>query len=138
MSLVSAAIRRQPLVLIVDDNQDSRDLYAEWLVQSGFRVAHARSGQEALSQASELLPDVITVDIALPGGMDGYELCERLKADARTRSIPLIAVTGWAMESSVTRASQVGCASVLIKPCTPDVLHAEIQRWLNGPAGVEQ
>jgi two-component system cell cycle response regulator DivK len=107
-------------------------MYAEWLVHSGFRVAHARNSEEALTKAQELLPDVITTDIALRGsGIDGCELCEQLKKHDRTQAIPVIAVTAWAMAPDVIRAWQAGCAAVLTKPCSPATLLAEILRLLN-------
>jgi two-component system, cell cycle response regulator DivK len=137
--LPSSAARPQPLVLIVEDDRDSREMYAEWLVHSGFRVAQARSGEEAFTKAHELQPDLITADIGLRGGgMDGCQFCERLKEDALTRAIPVVAVTAWATAPSVTRAWQVGCAAVLVKPCLPDILLAEIQRLLNLPPSIEQ
>lgn len=128
---LAVSVQPQPLVLVVEDDQDSREMYAEWLVYSGFRVVQARCGEEALAKAHELLPDLITADFTLHGGgMDGYELCERLREDARTRAIPVLAVTASAMDSHVMRAWQVGCAAVLIKPCPPDVLLAAIRRFL--------
>ncbi|HLM46046.1 MAG TPA: response regulator, partial [Myxococcaceae bacterium] len=72
-----------PLVLIVDDYQDAREMYAEYLEFSGFRVAEARNGAEAVEKAFALRPSVILMDLSLPV-MDGWEATRRLKADART------------------------------------------------------
>jgi two-component system cell cycle response regulator DivK len=120
-----------PLVLIVEDDCDTRELYAEWLRYSGFRVAEAVRAEEAMAKAYELVPDLITADMGLRSSdIDGCQLCERLKADARTKAIPVIAVTAWAIASNIGRAHRAGCDSVLIKPCLPDVLLAEIQRLL--------
>jgi len=70
----------QPLILVVDDYQDAREMYAEYLQFSGFRVAEARNGNEAVAQAFQLKPDLILMDLSLPG-MDGWEATRRLKAD---------------------------------------------------------
>src|SRR4051812_7019627 len=82
-----------PLVLVVDDFPDNRDMYMQYLEFCGMRVAEAQNGHEALQQAFELLPDLIVMDLSLPG-LDGWEATRRLKADARTRAIPVIALTG--------------------------------------------
>ncbi|HYM21666.1 MAG TPA: response regulator [Vicinamibacterales bacterium] len=122
------------LVLIVEDDEHTRQMYAEWLNFSGFRVAEARSADEALEKARELRPDAITMDLALPGSVDGCQLTARLKAYARTETIPIIAVTGWAIREEVERARRAGCDSVLIKPCLPETLLAEIHRILKTPS----
>ena len=74
-----------PLILVVDDYQDAREMYAEYLQFSGFRVAEARNGNEAVEQALALKPDLILMDLSLPG-MDGWEATRRLKADETTGS----------------------------------------------------
>lgn len=128
----SAAPRTPPVVLIVENDMDTREMYAEWLAFSGFRVLEARTGEEALARAQEQLSDLITTDLGLRGGaMGGCELCERLKQDARTSAIPVVAVTGWASADSLLRAYGCGCNSVLIKPCLPEVLLTDVRRLLN-------
>src|SRR5690606_19154394 len=82
-----------PLILVVDDYADARDMYCEYLQFSGFRTAEAKTGVEALSQANALLPDLILMDLSLPE-MDGWEATRRLKASAKTRHIPVVALTG--------------------------------------------
>ena len=82
-----------PLILVVDDYEDAREMYAEYLRFCGFRVAEARNGNEALEQAFTLMPDLILMDLSLPG-MDGWEATRQLKADERTRNIPVVALTG--------------------------------------------
>jgi CheY-like chemotaxis protein len=116
--------------LLVENDGDTRDMYAEWLVHSGFRVAEAATVDEGFEKAHRLRPHVIATDIGLSGDGDGCALCERLKADERTRAIPVIAVTAWAIGGHVERARSAGCDSVLIKPCLPEELLAEIQRLL--------
>ena len=119
------------LALLVEDDESSREMYAEWLEFSGFRVAQAASVDEAMEKALRLHPHVITTDTGLHGSSgDGCELCQRLKADDRTRSIPVIAITAWTMGGHIERARAAGCDSVLIKPCLPEDLLAEIHRLL--------
>jgi two-component system cell cycle response regulator DivK len=123
-----------PLVLVVDDFQDNREMYAEFLSFSGYRVAQAASGQEALDQAFSLLPHVIVMDLSLPG-IDGWEATRRLRRDDRTRRIPIIALTGHALAGHVKVAREAGCDAFVTKPCLPDVLLAEIRRLLDGNTG---
>lgn len=119
-----------PLVLVVEDYQDAREMYIEYLKFSGFRVAEARNGVEALEKASELLPDIILMDLALPQ-IDGWEATRRLKQDPKTRRIPVVALTGHALEGHAEGARSAGCDSFVAKPCLPDALVAEIRRMLN-------
>ena len=118
-----------PLILVVDDYQDAREMYAEYLQFSGFRVAEARNGNEALQQAFELTPDLILMDLSLPG-MDGWEATRQLKADARTNKIPVVALTGHALAGASEGAKKAGCDSFVTKPCLPDDLVVEVRRML--------
>jgi CheY-like chemotaxis protein len=122
-----------PLVLIVDDVDHGREICAEYLEFRGFRVATAVDGLEALDKAFELLPDVILMDLSLPG-IDGWEATRRLKGDARTRDIPVVALTAHALASAHDRAKEAGCDSVVTKPCLPKDLEAEVRRQLAGRA----
>jgi two-component system, cell cycle response regulator DivK len=119
-----------PLVLIVEDYEDAREMYAEYLQYAGFRVAEARNGIEALQIAQEQLPDVILMDLALPG-MDGWEATRRLKSDERTRRIPVIAVTGHALSGHSDTARKAGCDAFVSKPCLPDALVLEVRKMLD-------
>jgi len=118
-----------PLVLIVDDYQDAREMYAEYLEFSGFRVAEARNGAEAVEKAFALRPSVILMDLSLPV-MDGWEATRRLKADARTRAIPVVALTGHALDGHSREAQDAGCDAYVTKPCLPDALVLEVRRML--------
>ena len=120
---------RLPLILVVDDYQDAREMYAEYLQFSGFRVAEARNGNEAVEQAFALKPDLILMDLSLPG-MDGWEATRRLKADDRTRHIPIVALTGHALAGASEGAKKAGCDSFVTKPCLPDDLVVEVRRML--------
>jgi CheY-like chemotaxis protein len=119
----------KPLVLVVEDYQDAREMYAAYLQFSGFRVAEATNGIEAIERTLELMPDIILMDLALPR-MDGWEATRRLKMDERTRHIPIVALTGHALAGHAEGARQAGCDSFVTKPCLPDALVAEIQRML--------
>jgi CheY-like chemotaxis protein len=119
-----------PLILVVDDYQDAREMYAEYLQFSGFRVAEARNGNEALEQAFALKPDLILMDLSLPG-MDGWEATRVLKADDRTKNIPVVALTGHALAGASEGAKKAGCDSFVTKPCLPDDLVVEVRRMLN-------
>lgn len=120
---------RRPLVLVVEDYQDAREMYCEYLRFSGFDVIEASNGLEAIERATADLPDIILMDLALPR-MDGWEATRRLKADARTSPIPIVALTGHALPGFSDSAQQAGCDSFVTKPCLPDALVAEIRRML--------
>lgn len=122
-----------PLILLVDDYADNREMYAEYLVFSGLRVAEAQNGHEALEKAADLRPDVIVMDLALPG-VDGWEATRRLKADALTRDIPVIALTGHALAGHSRTALDAGCDAFVTKPCLPERLLQEIRRMLGRPS----
>lgn len=121
--------KQNPLVLVVEDYQDAREMYAAYLQFSGYRVAEATNGLEAIDRANELLPDIILMDLALPK-MDGWEATRRLKLDAKTRHIPIVALTGHALAGHAEGARQAGCDAFVTKPCLPDALVAEIKRML--------
>ena len=124
-----------PLVLVVDDFQDNREMYAEYLADCGFRVIEAKNGKEAIEQAFARSPNVIVMDLSLPV-MDGWEATRRLKADGRTRSIPVIALTGHALQVHSKGALDAGCDAFVAKPCLPDQLVLEINRMLATAAPV--
>jgi two-component system, cell cycle response regulator DivK len=124
-----AARSLPPLVLVVDDFPDNREMYVQYLSFTGYRVAEANDGEEALAKTAGLLPDVVVMDLALPR-LDGWEATRRLKSDPLTRGIPVIALTGHGLPEHVERARQAGCDSFLTKPCTPIDLAAEIRRLL--------
>jgi two-component system, cell cycle response regulator DivK len=123
-----------PMVLVVDDFADNREMYAKFLEFSGFRVAEAANGQEALDQAwGPVRPDLIVMDLSLPG-LDGWEATRRLKKDHRTKEVPVVAVTGHALSGSSDRAKEAGCDGYITKPCLPADLVSEIRRVLaEGP-----
>ena len=126
--------RSEPLVLVVEDYQDAREMYAAYLQFSGFQVAEAGNGIEAIEKTLELLPDIVLMDLALPR-MDGWEATRRLKNDERTRHIPIVALTGHALAGHAEGAREAGCDAFVTKPCLPDALVAEIRRLLDHHRG---
>lgn len=124
--------REHPLVLVVEDYQDAREMYAAYLQFSGFEVAEAANGVDAVAKTRELLPDIVLMDLALPQ-MDGWEATRRLKGDPATRHIPIVALTGHALAGHAEGAKLAGCDAFVTKPCLPDALVAEIRRLLDGP-----
>lgn len=114
-----------PVVLLVDDYEDAREMYAEFLEISGYEVIQAADGEEALAKVAERTPDVVLMDLSLPG-VDGREATRRLKASPATSRIPVVILSGMPQEY----ARVTGADSVLTKPCAPDVLVKEIQRLL--------
>ena len=126
---MSTADVERPLVLVVDDFLDVREMYAEYFAFAGFRVVEASNGTEAVQKALELTPHVILMDLSMPG-MDGWEATRRLKADGRTKDIPVIALTGHALTGFSESAKEAGCDAFVTKPCLPDALVGEVRRVL--------
>jgi CheY-like chemotaxis protein len=118
-----------PTVLIVEDDPETRHFYRSVFEGDGFRIEQAHNGLQALEKAIDACPDLILTDIAVPG-IDGIELCRRLRADERTRAIPVLAVTGYEDRHYPDRAMGAGANDVLIKPCVPDVLVSTARRLL--------
>jgi two-component system, cell cycle response regulator DivK len=125
---------QRPLVLVVDDYQDAREMYAEYLSFSGFRVVEASTGTEAVEKAFALRPDVILMDLSLPG-MDGWAATRELKRDERTKRIPVVALTGHALAGASEGARLAGCDAFVTKPCLPDELVLEVRRMLGHSDG---
>jgi CheY-like chemotaxis protein len=125
-----ARISPRRLVLVIDDLADTRELYALVLELEGYVVAQARDGQDGLQQARDVAPDIIITDLTMPI-MDGWETIRRLRADPRTRHIPIIACSG-----RDTRRRVDGAAPDVFfaKPCPLDVLVAEVRRLLQRAA----
>lgn len=118
-----------PMVLVVDDYEDAREMYSEYLQFAGFRTCEAKTGLEALVQAASVLPDIILMDLSLPE-MDGWEATRRLKAAIKTRHIPVVALTGHALAGHSEAAKDAGCDAFVAKPCLPEDLVVEVRRVL--------
>ena len=129
-----AARRERPLVLIVEDQSDLRQLYAEQLTLSGFDVIEAANGADAIAHTSSRFPDVVLMDLSLPI-LDGWEATRRLKVDRRTAHIPVVALTAHDGAGELQRATVAGCDWFVPKPCPPDDLIEEVRRVLSARAG---
>jgi CheY-like chemotaxis protein len=121
--------RGRPLVLLVDDIEDCRDVYGQFLRYTGYEVVEATDGNEALAAAMKLAPDAIVMDLWLPH-LDGWESIRQLKALPATASIPILVLTGDAYAQARRDAEDAGCQAYLVKPCLPMDVAAEVGRLL--------
>jgi CheY-like chemotaxis protein len=121
-----------PLVLVVDDFEDNRAMYAEFLTISGFRVAEAANGEEAVRMTAEQMPAVVVMDMSLPV-MDGWEATRRIKGNPATKHVSVIALTGHSLANHAEGkggAMEAGCDEFLAKPCLPEALVAKVRELL--------
>jgi CheY-like chemotaxis protein len=126
-----------PRVLVVEDDPETRHLYMGVLSAGGFNTHEAHNGFQAFAKAIETLPDLVLTDIAVPG-LDGIELCRRLRADPRTRGVRVLAVTGYDDRHYPDRVIEAGADRVLLKPLDPAILVAEARRLvMQEPAGAD-
>ena len=119
-------------VLIVEDNEDNRLIYSQYLAHGGFRVLEAGNGAEGIDVARRERPDIVLMDISMPV-MDGLTATRTLKADADLRSIPVIALTAHAMATDEAMAREAGCDGYISKPVMPKDVRAEVERWIGPP-----
>ena len=123
--------RRSGLVLIVDDSLDTREMYTDYLTYRGLGVVSAAEAESGLALARALKPDVIVMDLAMPG-LNGITATHRLKQDPRTRRIPIIVLTGYAFRAIEHGALEAGADAFLTKPCLPEDLDSKIRELLPG------
>lgn len=123
------ASREPALVLIVDDYDDTREMYAEFLEFAGFRIAEAGTGGHAIKTVHERRPALVVMDLSLPD-MSGSHAARILRHDARTMDIPIIAVTAYASGDARDIALRAGCDLFLEKPVAPNDLTERIERLL--------
>lgn len=124
--------RTAPLVLLVDDFDDAREMYRYQLTLQGYEVEEARDGHQALALAASRLPDIVVLDLSLPG-LDGWTVARQLKDTAATAHIPVVALTAFARREEEARARDAGCDAFLTKPCLPQALADAIGRLLTSP-----
>jgi CheY-like chemotaxis protein len=118
-----------PLVLVVDDFEDTRELYASALEAAGFAVAEAQDGEEALERIEAVRPALVVMDLSMPR-VDGWEATRRLKANPRSADTIVIALTGHSTHLGLQKARDVGADAVLAKPCLPNDLIALVRALL--------
>jgi CheY-like chemotaxis protein len=119
----------KPCVLIVDDYADNREMYVEYMLHKGYDVVEATNGNEAIERAFSSRLDLVVMDLSLPG-IDGWEATRRLKADPRTKGIPVVVVTGHAHSEDLETAKAAGCDAFLTKPCLPQELFEKVESML--------
>ncbi len=119
-------------ILLVEDNPENRDMLSRRLIRRGYEIEFAEDGEEAVRKAGEVSPALILMDLSLPV-MDGWEATRRIKADAATAAIPVIALTAHAMASDREKALGAGCDDYDTKPVDLERLLGKMQALL--PAG---
>lgn len=120
-----------PKILLVEDNEDNRDMLSRRLIRKGYEVAQANDGGEGVAQALAARPDLILMDMSLPV-LDGWEATRRIKADPETRGIPIIALTAHAMSDDRAKAVAAGCDEYDTKPVDLPRLLGKIEALLAG------
>jgi two-component system, cell cycle response regulator DivK len=116
-------------ILVVEDQEDNRQILRDLLSSAGYEMSEAGDGQKALTAVSRNRPDLILMDIQLPI-MDGYEATRRIKSDPKTSAIPIIVVTSYALSGDETKAREAGCDAYVTKPYSPRALLAKIREFL--------
>jgi two-component system, cell cycle response regulator DivK len=116
-------------ILVVEDQEDNRQIIRDMLSATDYEIMEAESGEQALAAVAKQRPDLILMDIQLPV-MDGYEATRRIKADPALRSIPIFAVTSYALSGEEQKARAAGCDEYVAKPYSPRQLLAKIRQYL--------
>ena len=119
---------RKP-ILVVEDQEDNRRILRDLLTNAGYEIIEAENGEEALAVVARERPDLILMDIQLPL-LDGYEVTRRIKADPALRSIPIIAITSYALSVDESKARAAGCDAYVTKPYSPRALLAKIREYV--------
>jgi two-component system cell cycle response regulator DivK len=116
-------------VLVVDDHEDNRRILRDLLRSAGYEVLEATTGEDGVETARARMPDLILMDIQLPG-IDGYEATRRIKADDAVRRIPLIVVTSYALSGDDAKALAAGADAYVAKPFSPRAMLAKVREYL--------
>jgi two-component system cell cycle response regulator DivK len=120
-------------ILVVEDQEDNRRIVRDLLTSAGYEIIEAVTGEEGVKSAETHVPDLILMDIQLPG-LDGYEATRRIKANTTLRQIPIIAVTSYALSGDDVKAFEAGCDGYVSKPFSPRALLAKIREFLQETA----
>jgi two-component system cell cycle response regulator DivK len=116
-------------ILVIEDHEDNRRILRDLLTSAGYEPLEAVTGEEGVALAETQRPDLILMDIQLPG-LDGYEATRRIKANPALRHIPIIAVTSYALSGDDVKAREAGCDAYVTKPFSPRALLAKIREYL--------
>jgi len=117
-------------ILVVEDQPDNRKIIRDVFAPTGYEIIEAENGEEALAAIAKARPDLILMDIQLPI-MDGYTATRRIKADPALRSIPVIAVTSYALSGEEKKAREAGCDDYIPKPYSPRELLTKVRQYLS-------
>ena len=121
------------LILVVEDQEDNRRIIRDLLTSVGYEVMEAVTGEEGVAAAETHRPDLILMDVQLPG-LDGYEATRQIKANPDLEHIPIIVVTSYALSGDDVKAFEAGCDAYVSKPFSPRELLAKIREFL--PLGI--
>ena len=124
--------RRQPFVLVADDDRDTRELYRACFDMNGYKTGEAETGSQAIASAVEIVPDVLLTDYVLPD-VDGLTIAARLRAHPRTADICIVMVTAYSSPDLESRALAAGIDRLLLKPCLPQTVMREVSRAMARP-----
>ena len=116
-------------ILVVEDQEDNRQILRDLLTSADYEMTEAENGQEALDAVAKQRPDLILMDIQLPV-MDGYEATRRLKGNPAYKDIPIIVVTSYALSGDEGKAREAGCDAYVTKPYSPRALLAKIREYM--------
>ena len=116
-------------ILVVEDTEDNRQILRDLLGMAGYDMIEANDGAEGVSQATQHKPDLILMDIQMPV-MDGYEATRRIKANPELKSIPIVAVTSYALSGDEEKARAAGCDAYIAKPYSPRQMLAKVRQIL--------
>jgi two-component system, cell cycle response regulator DivK len=116
-------------ILVVEDQEDNRQILRDLLGNAGFNLIEAENGEEALAAVAKQRPDLILMDIQLPM-MDGYEATRRIRANPEMKDVPIIAVTSYALTGDEAKALAAGCTAYVTKPFSPRALLAKVREYL--------
>lgn len=125
-----ATAEDRPVILVVDDYTDARELYQQFLELEGFDVHIAANGQEAVELANKIAPDLVIMDLSMPV-LDGVGATKALRQADATRHIPVVALSGHVLPRHSAAARQAGCDTVLPKPIVPTELASKIRSMLH-------
>ncbi len=117
-------------ILVVEDQEDNRQIIRDMLSATDYQITEAENGEEALAAVAKLRPDLILMDIQMPI-LDGYEATRRIKANPALHSIPIIAITSYALSGDEQKARAAGCDDYVPKPYSPRQLLAKIREHLS-------
>ena len=116
-------------ILVIEDQEDNRRIVRDLLTSVGYEIIEAVTGEEGVTAAASHVPDLILMDIQLPG-LDGYDTTRRIKANPALRHIPIIAVTSYALSGDDVKAFAAGCNGYVSKPFSPRALLVKIREFL--------